>query len=121
MPEREARRIPDWAQKERAGDLAWIQENLHIFLPAARQAFQEVGRGAIVTDTTVSPVEHERGKGQPFAYLPLSVIEEHPWKDVIRMVRAYEPEWEFVCVLLKQERESAYRIGVPSQRPATPR
>ncbi len=120
MPERDPKRIPPWAERERAGDMRWIQENLHIFFPAARQAFEESGRGAIVTDITVPPVEHQKGKGHPFAYLPLGVVEQQEWEDIsqdiIRMVKAYEPDWEFVCVLLKQDRESAYRIGVPSQK-----
>ncbi len=121
MPERErSPQFPEWAERERAGDLRWIQENLHIFFPAARQAFEQSGRGAIVTDITVIPVQHEKGVGHPFAYLPLSVIEAHQaeavWGDVVRMVKAYDPSWELVCVLLKKGRESAYRIGVPSRK-----
>ena len=109
--------IPLWAERERAGDLHWIQENLHIFFPAAKQWYETLGRGAIVTDITGSPVKHEGGEGHPFTYLALSAIEEHRWGDVIRMVKAYDPGWEFVAVLLKENRESAYRIGVPSAKP----
>ncbi len=40
--------------------------------------------------------------------------------DALRMVRAYNPTWEVVIVLLehqgKEVRESTYRIGVPSAR-----
>jgi hypothetical protein len=115
MPEREPRKIPEWAKRERASDLAWIAENLHVFFPAARAGFEQVGRGAIVTDTTTL-VKHERGESHPFAYVPSEEIYKGEWLDAIRMVREYDPSWEFVAVLLKQGRESAYRIGVPAQR-----
>ena len=88
---------------------------MHIFCPAAAKGFEESGRGAIVSDTTTL-VKHEGGESNPFAYLPASEIEQQEWNDVIRMVKAYEPDWEFVCVLLKQGRESAYRVGVPSEK-----
>ncbi len=125
MHERGPQPVPEWAKRERTSDLAWIHENWHIFFPAARAGFEQAGRGAIVTDTTVAPVEHEKGKGHPFGYLPLSLIEGHKeesvWGDVVRMVRGYDPTWELVCVLLKQSRESAYRVGAPSQRPTASR
>jgi hypothetical protein len=119
MPERDGKRIPPWAERERGRDLAWIQENVHIFFPAAQQGFAESGRGAIVSDTTTL-VQHEGGLSNLFAYMLLDVIEERRWQDVIRMVKAYEPDWEFVCVLLKQDRESAYRVGVPAQKEKLP-
>lgn len=106
----ESGRIPPWAERERGRDLAWIQENWHIFWPAAAKGFEESGRGAIVSDTTTL-VKHGRGESNPFAYLPASEIEQQKWSDVIRMVEAYDPSWELVCVLLKQGRESAYRVG----------
>lgn len=94
-----------------------IHENLHVFWPLAQKGVQEFGRGGIVSDTTVPPVEHEGGKGHPFAYLPSSVFEKQGWEDVMRMVNQYDPTWKFVVVLLKPEnRESAYRVGVPSQK-----
>ena len=39
---KETRRIPDWAIKERPGDLAWIRENLHGFWASATAAFDFV-------------------------------------------------------------------------------
>ncbi len=111
LPER--RRIPDWAARERARDLAWIQENLHIFWPAAQHAYAEQGRGAIVVDTASRPT----GEGNPFLYLPETEVEKLPDSDSLRMVRDYDPTWEFVAMLLKsQERTSTYRVGVPSQK-----
>lgn len=73
------------------------------------------GRGAIVADTTTLVV-HEGGQSHPFGYVALAEIEQRQWQDVIRMVKAYAPDWEFVAVLLKGGRESAYRVGVPSEK-----
>lgn len=113
MPSQERRDFPEWAARERAGDLTWIQENLHVFWPAAQRGHQDFGRGALVVDTTSRPT----GAGHPFAYLPEGGIEKMDDQDALRMVRAYDPTWEFVTVLLKsQERVSTYRVGVPSQK-----
>lgn len=115
MSERRPDRIPEWAQRERTRDLLWLQENLHIFFPAACLGFEEAGRGAIVTDTTTL-VTHAEGVSHPFFYMTLEGIEEQNWNDTSRMVKAYDPTWELVTVLLKQGRESAYRIGVPGAK-----
>jgi hypothetical protein len=40
------------AERERAGDLAWIRQSLHIFWPAVQQGHAERVRGAIFADTT---------------------------------------------------------------------
>jgi hypothetical protein len=82
--ENERPELPEWAREERQRDLAWIKENMVLFREAAHTAFRQGGRGAIVVDTTSLPVE--------------------------RMVAEYEPEREFVIVLLKpEERTSSYR------------
>ena len=102
---------PEWAEQERAGDLAWIHDNLHVFWPAARIGFETVGRGAIAVDTTSRPT----GEGHPFGYLDQAAIEQRWDEDTQRMVREYDPSWEFVTSLLKsQDRISSYRIGVTS-------
>ena len=108
--------IPDWAKRERARDLRWIQENLHVLWLAARQGFEQSGRGAVVTDTTIAPVKHQGGEGHPMYYLPAEQIEQQRWEEVKRLVRGYDPTWEFVAVFLKPGRESAYRIGVPAAK-----
>jgi hypothetical protein len=117
MTERDPRRIPEWAKRERASDFAWIGENLHVFWPAARKGYVELGRGAIVVDTTSQPT----GAGNPMAYLPESEIEQQNDPDALRMVHAYDPSWEFVTMLLKQQDPvSTYRIGIPSARESKP-
>lgn len=99
--------------------MAWVGENFHIFWPAAMRGFRQSGRGAIVTDTTMQP---EPGRGNPFGYFPQEVIETGDDDDLKRLVREYEPEQEFVVLLLKShKRSSAYRIHLlPSEPPATP-
>lgn len=114
MSERGEKQFPEWAEQERAGDLAWIGENVHIFWPAARIGYKTVGRGAIVVDTTSRPT----GEGHPFGYLDQAAIDHQGDEDTQRLVREYDPSWEFVTSLLKTEdRVSSYRLGVTSARP----
>ena len=113
----ERRHIPEWAERERLGDLAWIAENMPEFWAAAQRGLEEFGRGAIAVDTTVQP---DPDKGNPMFYLPQDLIPETSFcgADEIRMVAAYDPSWQFVAMLLKpQDRVSSYRVGVPGQRP----
>jgi hypothetical protein len=114
MPEGERKsHIPPWAERERLSDMAWIGENLHVFWPAAQAAYEEEGRGAIVADTTVRPT----GEGHPFGYFSQQLVIAFGDRDAIRMVAAYDPEWQFVAMLLKpSNRVSTYRIGVPGPR-----
>ena len=107
--------IPDWAQRERQGDLGWIAENLNVFSAIASLAFEDEGRGAIVVDVTSQPVP---GAGHPFAYFGQEAIEGQDDRDVTRIVAEYDPEQEFVVVLLKaQDRTSTYRVGIVSPEP----
>jgi hypothetical protein len=106
--ENEPHGLPEWAREERQRDIAWIAENMHIFRTAAITAYRDGGRGAIVVDTTSLPVE---GAGHPFGYYLRATIEITGDDDVKRMVREYQPEQEFVIVLLKpEERTSSYRV-----------
>ena len=108
LPER---RIPEWAKRERANDMQWIQENLHVLWPAAAQQYLVQGRGAIVVDITSRPT----GAGNLFAYLAESAIADLQHHNALRMVQAYDPTWELVTMLLKSGgRDSTYRIGVPA-------
>ena len=59
-------KIPPWARRERDSDLGWIWQNLAIFWTAALNAFDDIGRGAIVVDTTTQPIPDA---GNPFTYL----------------------------------------------------
>ena len=106
-PDQRPGQHPEWAERERADDLAWVGENFHIFMPAALAAYEELGRGALVVDTTVTV----KGQGNPFAYFPQEGIEARRDEDIKRMVREYDPAKEFVVSLLKAERRtSTYRV-----------
>lgn len=104
------RHIPNWARRERLHDLSWLAENLHVFWPAARQQYEEQGRGALVVDITVKVGE----KGvHPFSYAPREMVEEGDDADLKRLIREYIPEKEMVVTLLKpEERVSSYRVQV---------
>jgi hypothetical protein len=105
--------MPEWARRERASDLKWVQENMHVLWPAAERSYIKEARGAIVVDTTAHPT----GAGNPFFYMSEAGVEKLNDADALRMVKAYDPDWELVAVLLKQEkRVSTYRIGNPAAR-----
>ena len=115
MPERNRRSVPEWAKKERAGDLAWITENLNVFWPAAHQGYTNLGRGALVIDTTTQPAEEA---GHPFGYFPQKAIEQQGDEDTRQLVSEYDPAGEFVTVLLKtHDRVSSYRVRVIPREP----
>lgn len=108
--------MPDWARRERQADMGWIGENFHIFWPAATVAFEEIGRGAIVVDTTTQPVE---GAGNLFAYFPQEFMELYDDEDTRRFVKEYDPRKEIVVMLLKShDRTSTYRIRLAGGRKA---
>jgi hypothetical protein len=107
--------LPDWARRERQGDLVWISENLDVFWPIAQVAFVDAGRGAIVVDMTSQP--GGKSKGHPFGYFPQAVVETGDDEDIKRMVRAYDPAQELVIMLMKSEnRTSTYRVGTRPRR-----
>ena len=103
----EQNHIPDWAQRDRQRDMHWVAENLYLFWPVATEAYVKQGRGAIIVDTTSRPT----GEGHPFAYFTQTFVEERDVEDVKRMVREYDPDREFVLVMIKPyDRLSTYRV-----------
>ena len=106
--------MPEWAMRERIGDLAWIEQNLSVFWPIAQAGYEALGRGALVVDTTIRAGDG----GHPFLYFTQGQIVQSGDPDGRRMVAAYDPTWEFVAVLLKErDRLSTYRVGLPSFKP----
>ena len=92
--------------------MTWLRENLHVFWPLAQLGYQEVGRGAIVVDTT-DLVAHPGGVGHPMGYLDQETIAHQGDEDTQRFVGEYDPTGEFVSILLKpQDRQSTYRVRV---------
>src|SRR4030095_12915196 len=103
--------MPEWAMRERIGDLAWIEQNLPVFWPIAQAGYEAMGRGALVVDTTLRAGDG----GHPFLYFPHEQLVQSGEPERRRMVAAYDPVWEFVAVLLKdRDRVSSYRVGLPS-------
>ena len=99
--------IPDWATHEREKDLGWIQQNLEIFWQTARKGAVVVGRGALVVDVAVKPM----GEENYFTYISQADIERFEDEESLRLIQQYEPETEFVIMLLKlKERTSSYQI-----------
>lgn len=107
--------IPKWAVIEREEDIAWIRENMRVLLPAAKLAFEESERGAVIVDTNIVVQQGEQS-GNPMFYFPAEQIGQNGWLPAIKMVREYDPSWEMVTVLLKKNRERAYRIGVSAAK-----
>ena len=106
----ERHQTPDWARQERDGDLSWIEQNREVFWAVASLSFDDVGRGAIVVDTTLQPIP---GQGHPLAYFSQERIEAQRDEDTRRIVAEYDPATELVLVLLKpNERSSTYRVCV---------
>ena len=58
----ETENTPDWARQERQADFGWIAENLNVFWTTATTALEDDGRGAILVDTALEPVQ---GGGNP--------------------------------------------------------
>ena len=87
-----------------------IEQNREVFWAVVSLAFDDVGRGAIVVDTTLQPIP---GQGHPLAYFSQEQVQEHGDEDTQRMVTEYDPTTELVLVLLKpNERSSTYRVCV---------
>lgn len=99
--------IPEWAQRERWADLAWIVDNLPALCSAASSAYAALGRGAVVVETTY----HAQDGAHPAAYLTQEQIVRYGDTAIDRLIADYTPEEELVVILLKEaQRTSAYRV-----------
>ncbi len=99
--------LPDWAERERWADLAWIADNLPAFHSAAGIAYEVLGRGAVVVETTY----HTQDGGHPAAYLTQEQIARYEDAAIDRLIAGYIPEEELVVILLKEaQRTSAYQV-----------
>ena len=99
--------IPGWVERERWADLAWITDNLPNLHSAAGIAYEALGRGAVVVETTCQT----REGGHPAAYMTQSEAARYEDSDIDRLLAGYTPEEELVVILLKDARRtSAYRV-----------
>jgi hypothetical protein len=109
--------IPDWAQRERWVDLAWITDNLPAFRSAAGIAYEALGRGAVVVETTCQG----EGGGHPAAYLTQEQLARYEDANIDRLIAGYVPEEELVVILLKEaQRTRAYRVRAQFPEEAFP-
>lgn len=116
-PYHEQQPIPDWAERERWADLAWIADNLPAFHSASSIAYDVLGRGAVVVEMTY----RTQDGGHPAAYLTQEQIARYEDADIDRLITGYTPEEELVVILLKEaQRTSAYRVHARFPEEATP-
>lgn len=109
MARKERGPIPNWAERERTGDLLWIAENMHVLWPLAQAALASAGIGALFIELTI-----RYGTGHPILYVPKEDVEQLDDPDMMRMLNEYNPLREMVIVLLKeQQRTSTYRVQSP--------
>lgn len=112
MPYYEREDSPGLEGPDKDPELAWLEENLTIFWPAAHYGYEQEGRGALVFDASVEPL----GEESQFNYAPQSVIEESEDEASRRLaafVAEYDPEKQFIAAVIKPELELAtYQIEV---------
>lgn len=66
-------------------------------------------------DTICHPTDDS---GHPFGYLDQAAIEHSGDEDTLRMVREYDPSWEFVTTLFKpHDRVSSCRLEIALREP----
>jgi hypothetical protein len=107
QPERSP--IPEPGEQACRDDLGWMEANLDSFWLAAQRGYAREGRGAIVADTTVTL----SGAGHPFGYFPQAFLEQGGDEATLELIGAYDPEREFVTVLIETENQvSIYRVQV---------
>jgi hypothetical protein len=90
---------------DRQTDLNWIAENLAVLSSKTESLYREHGKGALLID-------HNKAGTEPnWHYLPAAELPREDG-DTQRMVQRYDPEAQFVIVLLKSgDRQSSYQVG----------
>jgi hypothetical protein len=101
-----------FSEAQRELELAWIDQNFPLFSTKASGYFGIVGRGAIIVDAATTPLS----EGPLFTYFSKEQMEHITDGDIDDMVDDYNPEEEFVVLLLLPENQTrAYRIDIPAQ------
>jgi hypothetical protein len=100
-PERERRHMAYLNSRENARRLA----------DAARTAWRDEGRGFFAISDLIKPDEHG---DTTMAYVPLSKMDRFPndqmRRDIERMVRSYDPRYQFVVAIEEEGKVSAYKV-----------
>ena len=104
--------IEHCAEAQREIELAWIDLNTPLFSAKASGYFGLVGRGAIIVDASTKPLS----EGPLFTYFSKEQMEHIVDDDISAMVDEYDPQEEFVVLLLLPRDETrAYRIDIPEK------
>ena len=97
-------------EAQRQLGLDWIGQNSALFSAKAAGYFGLVGRGAIIVDLAAKHLS----EGPLFTYFSKEQMEHIADVDINDMVDDYEPDEEFVVLLLLPENQKrTYRIDIP--------
>jgi len=108
---------------ERASDLAWIDLNLYLFAPLARDGFDVKGRGAIHVNLNELLLRKNYEEGHPFHYHSQThdfgerenaISEARQRIRLDNLMQHYDPTAEFLIVLHKYEHVSMHPIPFPN-------
>lgn len=111
------------ALEDQAYTCSWIQDNLHLFAPLARDGFQLKGRGAILVNVMELILRRHYEEGHPFNYHPPT--DEWLESDEIsslslrttarHFLASYVPEREFVLLFVNGDRSVVQRVPFPHE------
>jgi hypothetical protein len=105
-----------FVETQRELELDWIGQNSELFTAKARGYFGLVGRGALVVDVVSGSLD----EGALFSYFTRESMEHIADEAINDMVDGYDPEAEFVVVLLLPRSETrAYRVDIQETKDAT--
>jgi hypothetical protein len=91
-----------------AAEYRWLKQNLPNFWSVATGGFEEEGRGILFVDTLV-----EIGDGYPYVYVSYAKHGEEEHTLLANLVQTYDPQGEFIVVLLKPDQQtSLYHVRV---------
>lgn len=104
--------------EDRAYDHSWIAPQRDRFSLLARDGFQRVGRGAVMVNLQELILRTFAEEGHPFNYHDVSpaLLESREFdnetahRHLLRLVEQYNPEREFVLVLVKHQRCTIHRL-----------
>jgi hypothetical protein len=95
------------SELEKQEDYSWIVSNRCLFWLVATAAHDQIGRGAIMVDTTSNAPS---GNGNPFTYQTEGEIELRD-ETLSGHLQTYMPDREFVIVLLKTDGQFNSYLG----------
>ena len=95
---------PEHDNSERQREQEWLEENRPFFYTASVVAAEQIGRGALIVDTTTQ-LPHG---GHPMSYRPEGEIEAD--SALHTLLQQYDPHREFVVTLLKPEGQTSTHL-----------